>query len=292
MFSSLMSHPSNTDLTPMPCKMDHERLDNAIRQFRTYPSKLLSRSSMPFYHHRLYHEDLPNLPRGTAIENAYCLSALYCAKRPSNESTIFRVMALQATQILEPPPQWTTFEHLAHVQSLTLLQIIRLFDGNIRQRAIAEEQNVILHTWTEQLRGRVELDPLAVPDSWQDWIFQESCRRSIIISLLIRACYAQAKHEFCNIRDSIEVLSFTGQAALWNAATSLQWQKAYSERSHFNVVRMGMEEIVAQAKPSDLDEMGLLMLTIYKGLDFVNGWLSGHGAPLLGSGAQASVVEA
>ncbi|KAK9481432.1 hypothetical protein V1527DRAFT_479661 [Lipomyces starkeyi] len=69
-----------------------------------------------------------------------------------------------------------------------LFHIMQIFDGNTRQRSIAEQNFYTLRSWTLQLRVRAgDLGP--VP-TWQEWIFAESVRRTVILSMIIDGCGA------------------------------------------------------------------------------------------------------
>jgi hypothetical protein len=151
---------------------------------------LLCRNRTPFIHPELYNEFLL-FPQ--ALQDAYCACALYISKTEATHAIAFRVIETKCCQILEARTTWTISEHLAALQALCLFQIIRLFDGDIRQRAMAEQQESIVADWATDLLRRTETSQSPVSPSWHDWIFGESVRRTIITSLMFQGVYSVVK---------------------------------------------------------------------------------------------------
>ena len=89
------------------------------------------------------------------------------------------------------------------------------------------------------------------------------------------------KQGFCTLVGAVTEMSFTGQKALWEAPTAQHWQKACTEKSRFYAHRMDLEEILLNATLDDLDDMGMLILVTYKGVDGVNEWIMRTGSTAL-----------
>jgi hypothetical protein len=112
----------------------------------------------PFLHRQLYSES--GLP--PCLQDAFAAVALYESKNDKNEEVLFRIIEEKANKLLnEPsfvadsgegaPSSFRTVELLARVQALFIYQFIRLFDGDIRQRAQAEALIPTLKGWTNNL---------------------------------------------------------------------------------------------------------------------------------------------
>ena len=126
------------------------------RQLREYPEMLVTKSRTGFIHHRLYHDNLPPV-----IQDVFGVSALYYSPKTTNyDSTTWHIMDANVS------------DHLARVQALILIQIIRLFDGDIRQRCLAEEHEPILARWTRELDDRPACDDER-PQAWEQWISEK-----------------------------------------------------------------------------------------------------------------------
>jgi hypothetical protein len=119
----------------------------------------------PFLHRQLYSES--GLP--PCLQDAFTAVALYESKNDKNEEVLFRIIEEKANKLLNEPSSVTdsgegvpssfrTVELLARVQALFIYQFIRLFDGDIRQRAQAEALIPTLKGWTNNLWESANLD--------------------------------------------------------------------------------------------------------------------------------------
>ena len=258
--------------------LDCERVTFGTRQLRTFPEMLVTKGRTPFLHHHLYHDNIPPV-----IQDIFGVCALYCSPKTSNyQTTMWRIIDGNVARLFQDPIPSSLPEHLARVQALILFQIIRLFDGDIRQRAQAEQCDTILASWTQELRDRTVWEDYG-SQTWEQWIFAESSRRTVITSLTMRGIYLVLKQGHCTLAPQITQLSFTGKASLWNAPSAYLWQKAYTQDDHLKIKAMNFDDLVYQAKGADLEDFGLMMMVTYKGLDFVNEWLETHNYPLLPS---------
>ena len=68
-------------------------------------------------------------------------------------------------------------------------------------------------------------------------------------------------------------MSFTTQAALWNAPSEYHWREVCREKKHFQVIIWEWDTAVGNWKPNDLDELGIVILTGLKGMDITSHWL-------------------
>jgi len=259
--------------------LDSERVIFGTRQLRTFPEMLVTKGRTPFIHHHLYHDNMPPV-----IQDIFGVCALYCSPKTMNyQSTMWRVIEGNVARLFQDPIPSSLPEHLARVQALILFQIIRLFDGDIRQRAQAEQCDSILAAWTQELRDRTVWEDSGSSPTWEQWIFAESSRRTVITSLTMRGIYLVIKQGYCSLAPQITELSFTGKATLWTAPSAYYWQKAFNQEDHLKIKAMNFDDLVIQAKGADLEDFGLMMMVTYKGVDFVNEWLETHNYPPLPS---------
>ncbi|KAK2013932.1 hypothetical protein LZ32DRAFT_211266 [Colletotrichum eremochloae] len=128
-------------------------------QFRCLPRRWVSQNGVaPFIHPALY---LPTtngadgLP--PVLQDCFCACAAYAAKNEENSALVLGVVEAKATALLYVPEQatWTLPQQVAALQALVMYQIMRWFDGDIRQRVLADSAEPILAAWTSALQSRV-----------------------------------------------------------------------------------------------------------------------------------------
>jgi hypothetical protein len=89
----------------------------------------------------------------------YIICGAYLSKTAANENLIFQILSTKLEDLFVKRQYHCSIEdELASVQPLIIYQTIRLFDGDIRQRGIAEEQFQILDASAIRLRQQSEFD--------------------------------------------------------------------------------------------------------------------------------------
>ncbi|KAK0642812.1 Transcription factor gsfR2 [Lasiodiplodia hormozganensis] len=132
---------------------------------RNFPKTMALKMKTPFLHPRMYEDNMPK-----AILDAFTASALYATKNSANEAAVFKVLDANASNLLQqynPAESRPTRDLLIMIQALLLYQIIRVFDGDIRQRGHAETAMPALKEMTiqlEQHRDQFANVPSAGPD--------------------------------------------------------------------------------------------------------------------------------
>jgi len=149
-------------------------------------------------------------------------------KSPTNESTIFNILTSKFDKLTSKGDDCSFADNLAYVQALIIYQFIRLFDGDIRQRGIAESQNRLLEECTAQLQQRQEWEiPMSIQSSpWRKWLFSESVRRTILTSVLLKAIYSSLKDGYCDSVPALARLPVTSQEGLWDLKTEGEWMQS------------------------------------------------------------------
>ncbi len=133
---------------------------------------------------------------------------------------VFQIIEARVAELIHKSNEasWSISDNFAGVQPLILIHTIQLFDGDIRQRALAEQNEAILVRWTDQLHMRTKDELVASnPLIWPSWIFAGSLRRTILLSHLLRGLYSCFKLGFCNNDESLAPLLFTAQAPQWDS---------------------------------------------------------------------------
>lgn len=261
-----------TEQVPQVPSVPKERLSFCISQFKTYPPMLVKFNQTPFIHRYLYDNHRPR-----SIQDLYAVSALYSSKNVANEDMVWRVLDGKLADLLECRAYTKSpIELLAQTQALVLFQIIRLFDSDIRQRANAEQQEVILAKWANELSATVQDARNDSASTWESWIFAESARRTLFVALLFPAVYCTVKHGVCSmeIAKRITNISFCAQKRLWEASSSFHWQVAYRDFDHFGMTAYELDHLFDNASIKDIEEFGVLIMVKYRGLGAVREWIS------------------
>lgn len=270
---------SNTPLPHQIGVMDRSRIRFLVRQLKTYPSSMVQRGRAPFIHPQAYYPLMPQ-----SLQDVVSASALYLSKNEQNETMVWEIFSAKVAQLIEPRGSWSVSEHLSCLQALIIYQIIRLFDGDIRQRADAEKNEDILVDWTERLVLRTGVNIASdsvIPNSWEHWVFEEVVRRTIIVSRMVQSMFMIQKQGYCTMVEAVTEMSFTGQRALWEAPTAMHWFQAGKKSRRFYFNKMDFGELMEKGTLGEVDELGLLMLVCYKGVDGVNEWIVRKGGNAL-----------
>ncbi|KAB8211763.1 hypothetical protein BDV34DRAFT_184259, partial [Aspergillus parasiticus] len=288
--------PDRTDLGNSPDnavlagEIFQERIVNAVKRLKVYPDLFVREGKTPFIHPGLYQDHPPG-----SIQDALMVCALYKEKNKANEAWVLRGINSKTAGLLDrsAQSQLPVLEQLAAVQALILYQIIRLFDGDIRQRAEAERTDQTMSSWIKQLQlymkpadSDLQVDYCPAVggknDHWQSWLLDESVRRTVITCYTLQGMYCFLKNGWDNSHNEFQCLSFYTQKALWDAASDYQWQTALQSYRSFPVRFLSWDTDFRYVKPSDVDDLGMMMMVLMKGVDFCLHWAGHQYTRLLG----------
>ncbi|KAJ5762835.1 hypothetical protein N7533_001516 [Penicillium manginii] len=216
---SLLSIPSLSPaaIYPETTILDKWSTNQLLRNIKSYPQEFVITRKTPFIHSRLYDAYLPD-----AIQDAFTVLAAYSIKTSETEDLVFRILESKTTGLVEQDIHTSTLPQiLAAVHALMLFQIVQLFDGDIRQRSLAEQHMDILRIWAFQLQERAASLTPAI--TWQEWIVAESARRTIIFVMMIEGLYLSLKTGCCPNVKAMSILPFTSKTTLWDLGTSASW---------------------------------------------------------------------
>ncbi|GKZ65178.1 transcription factor gsfR2 [Aspergillus niger] len=258
------------------------RVEFAARRLAAVPQTFSEQVQTMFIHRVLFQER-----RSPVLLDALSACALYRLKTPQSQGLVFCNLEHRRQHLIAnmDPSLASKMDLLEALQALILYQIIRLFDGDIRLRAQAEADEPVLMMWAAHLKSHVRHtppSPSAAPvkarpllestfADWRQWLIEESSRRTVITALMLKGIYGFLKVGHDTVPDLR--VSFTAQAALWNSQSQTSWQRARSENERLEVWVTHWDEAMAKAKPSDLEELGILIMAMLKGIDATRKWL-------------------
>ncbi|KAF9870033.1 hypothetical protein CkaCkLH20_12513 [Colletotrichum karsti] len=173
--------PSPSILPPPPPPSSEFISRDAVlycsEQFRNYPRRWVGHNGVaPFIHPALY------LPTTTGadglppvLQDCFCACAAYAAKNEENAALVMGVVEAKATSLLYVPDQatWTLPQQVAALQALVMYQIMRWFDGDIRQRVLADSVEPVLAAWTSALQSRVGVGVFSAEEAMPSVVLPE-----------------------------------------------------------------------------------------------------------------------
>ncbi|KAJ5160879.1 uncharacterized protein N7482_007883 [Penicillium canariense] len=256
-----------------------ERIISAVKQFKSWPGMYANRGHIPFIHARLYTDHLPSV-----MQEALGICSLNAQRNSHNEHLVNRCISQAARRLLKKHCElddMSITEQLASVQALCLYQIVQLFDGDIALRSQAEAAGPFLDRWLRQLKcyAKPVSDALrnATPvgsahDAWRAWVFDECVRRTLIVGFSIEGLYSFLKNGWDASHHDFAELGFYAQRALWTAPSEYFWLAALQDHLLLPVWFRTWEADTAQAQPSDMEELGMIMMGFIKGVDYCRHW--------------------
>jgi hypothetical protein len=140
-----------------------------------------------FLHPNLYADD----DQPVAYQDCVAMSALYMAQNASNTRNILvKSINAKISAMVKEAPNWTLMQHLAAVQALVIYQIIRLFDPMLGAQDQAVKHNALLERWATSLSQRSFYDTPSFADEYSRWVFTESLRRTLFMSVFTRCSWS------------------------------------------------------------------------------------------------------
>ncbi|PON27096.1 hypothetical protein TGAM01_v204045 [Trichoderma gamsii] len=263
--------------------------------------------SCPFIHAHLYKDDLPS-----CIQNAFTATAAYFAKTAANKGLILRIIEGNCNALLdqledgldagEDTATSGTFHYLARTQTLLIYQIIRLFDGDIRSRAQAENSMDLLLSWAGQLwesaSKDAELaiyekasltssitadrcggisDPNAfrvdgsVPALWRAWYAAESIRRTYVAIIFVQGMYQTLKQGWACCPGGV---SFTVTNGLWDSPSAHTWWELFIQDTAPPAQSLQLERLLLENQPAEVDAFVQPLLVASYGHERVDQWIT------------------
>lgn len=210
-----LTTPMNLPATHVVGAHNEDSMAYLVTNVRRYPATFVFQGRTPFIHSRLYHGGLPKM-----MQDSFAICAVYLAMNETNKFAVFHIMAAKVAEMIHESNEefWSIADNLAGVQALILVHIIQLFDGDIRQRALAEQNEAILLRWTDQLHMRTKNELVASTSPiWPSWPFAESLRRTILMSHMLQGLYSCIKLGFCTNHATLAPLLFTARAPQWDS---------------------------------------------------------------------------
>ncbi|KAF1966860.1 hypothetical protein BU23DRAFT_592932 [Bimuria novae-zelandiae CBS 107.79] len=114
-------------------------------------------------------------------------------------------------------------EHLTALQALLVFTAPLLVSEQPIKQERAEPWLKIAEVWTQYLLSIASVDALSGRTPWQQWLFAESIRRTIVMAYTLICCFNAWKYGYCSNWLLLESLPFDTRPGLWMAETPQAW---------------------------------------------------------------------
>lgn len=281
-------------------------LHGFIESLRGWVRQWLEQGHCSFIHRELYSDT--GLP--SCLQDAYATWAAYSGKNDANQEMVMQLVgdkadalirhretsrrqpssAAQSDQVSYLPHAANIRDQLAHVQALIVYQLIRLFDGHIRQRANAEAHMPVLQTWRTQLwdlaKSSVASEPFATPDDypslphtqrtgrlWRQWILVESIRRTWMVANYMHSVYVALRDGQGECPGSIH---FTLRRGLWDAPNASSWSQLVESKNPLLMKSDSTSLVCRAARGSEVDDFARAVISIVWDTETIEAWEGGE----------------
>ncbi|KAH8651408.1 hypothetical protein BX600DRAFT_102364 [Xylariales sp. PMI_506] len=193
-----------------------------IQSFMSWPKQFVNNLETPFIH--CSSQDSSILQ---PIEESFSGCAGYVARTEKNSHLVLNAIEHKVDQLIQQQPHFMALDmHLATLQAVLLLHLIQLWDGDVRQRALAEMHIENINIWAINLHYRtLEVAKFAAAPTWEQWVTIESARRTVVLAFVIHAVYEASKRGGCGYTSTLSELPVTTIDGPWVAKSPSDWEQ-------------------------------------------------------------------
>lgn len=157
-------------------------------------------------------------------------------------------------------------ETLPALQALMMYLARFLFSANQIQQRKAENALDVLSDWTQHLLTSAQSKKPQHLSAWQEWLYGESTRRTIIMSYTLNLCYKSFKFGICSNWLFVESLPFDRRVGLWMAESPQAWIATARAKTGDRVgEQLSSFHEFAENSGSTVDFCGDMFLTLFAG---------------------------
>ncbi|THX43798.1 hypothetical protein D6D10_00813 [Aureobasidium pullulans] len=273
-------------LTTVQDKFTHEtladpnsRLNNQIKDIKSYHSEFASLCQTPWLHRRLYKSGMPDI-----MFSAYRDCVMYSQKTEHNKGLVYRSLEESIDTLLSLEAMTNGGELLVRVQCLLLYQSMQLFDQDVRQQCLAGSRMKTLELWTDVLGDLRDASPelsnktvQQVP-VWESWIYAESLRRTVIASYTLITLHYMLKQDIPSQGGWTRSQPWSICQQVWSTQSSFDFLSVWDQDPPVTVSCLLLDEFLEQDKADAVDDFARNMLVTYIGLDETKQWFKQRGS--------------
>lgn len=191
------------DSFPFPelALLEPEQIDYLVTEFRRCIPSLVLEGRAPFIHSELYIDTMPD-----TYQDLVSICSLYNQKTSYNSLICFRMLFVKLKKLITASKSFTRVEEwLLAVQTLTMYQIMRIFDDDVQQKEFAERDFELLEKWSSKLQQGCT----------GSWLLMESIRRTLMVSLMLQCLCRFMKSGYSTLVPMMAMLPVSENAARW-----------------------------------------------------------------------------
>lgn len=195
--------PSPYDSFPFPhlAVIDQHQIDYLVFELRRCVVSLVVEGQTPFLHPDLYHDTLPD-----TYQDLLSICSLY--NQMNSSVIVFRMLFVKLRKLISSSRKITRVEDwLLAVQTLIMYQIIRVFDGDVKQQESAEDDFDLLGDWSHRLQE--------ASSEGGSWLLMESIRRTLLVSIIFRCLHKLMKHGLSELVPEMSLLPVSENISGW-----------------------------------------------------------------------------
>ncbi|KAF2665449.1 hypothetical protein BT63DRAFT_66369 [Microthyrium microscopicum] len=229
-----------------------------VEQLKSYPAAFAQTAATVFIHSTSYCSEVPR-----DIRAAFGICAASVSMDEKTESMIYRAIDAEASDLLRSRSDTTLKEDLANIQAMVLYQSIRLFQGDLKQRVLVQQQEVQLESKALKLLQRAKLELEFVQPSWERWILTESIRRVVAVLYMLYAMNSVFEENICRNLPTLTFLPVSSNSSFWQSEANYLQNHDGEE-----TVKYGdFSEIWLVSPHRKLDPFEKLLLVACKGIE-------------------------
>lgn len=193
--------------------ISQDRIDFCVARLRNCLRSFVLDNRTLFFHPLLNEGSPPPV-----YQDVLSICSLYLHRTTHNQKIVFEMLDDKVASLFLNSSSFRPESNLLELQVLLLYQIIRIFDGDAKQRANAERQFDILDSWTIRLHRSYYEAEQSRPSysSSRHWILLESIRRTIMMSIFLRDLHRAMKVKTLALVPLRCTIPVSYNSGLWN----------------------------------------------------------------------------
>ncbi|KUJ22450.1 uncharacterized protein LY89DRAFT_693830 [Mollisia scopiformis] len=207
-----------------------------IQMLRAFPQMMLRRETLPAFIHGHWYR--PSGTTGLALPeplvNCMGLAQVFAAHNPESKPFLWRTVKTEQRSFIEKQDkrQFSRDGLLAAVQAQIIYIIMKVTDNSKFEQDLNLEMIITFQALCESFRELCNepfcQDERMYPSfSWEDWVFAESRRRTVLVWFLIAQTVRIKIGVPCDAFEDFRNLPLCSSKSLWEARTRLAWQSEY-----------------------------------------------------------------
>ncbi|KAH8885456.1 hypothetical protein GQ53DRAFT_751180 [Thozetella sp. PMI_491] len=247
----------------------------------------VTEGSNGFVHKRLYRAGLPS-----CLQDAYTTLTAYISRTPATAELVLQIAEDRATALItqilpNEDLQANLLAHISRVQALFVYQVIRLLDGCVRQRALAEGHVTLLCDWICEMWRAASAYQASLhlssgpPDErtseynatvalWSAWVLTESVRRTYLVVGFTLNVYMVLRDGWTECTGGVML---TARRGLWEADSASQWLELCQSKDPWLVSSISGQTLFGKEQMEDVDDFPCHLWTIVTEEEKVQGWI-------------------